>query len=108
MKNRQVSRRKGFTLIEVVTTLFIIGLLVALIYLNVAHIRKTAEDRQRAALMQTLQSQVNMFHIAQDVPDTQTITISNLMNAGYLTTSQVQQMGKAHFEIKGDKVIQGK
>ena len=34
MKKKQFSRRRGFTLIEVVTTLFIIGLLVVLIYPN--------------------------------------------------------------------------
>ena len=108
MKKKQFSRRRGFTLIEVVTTLFIIGLLVVLIYPNVASIRKAAEDRQRTVLMHTLQSQINMYHIAHEDGNGQAITLANLMNSGYLTNAQVQQMTKAHFEIKGDKVVQGK
>lgn len=43
------SKRKGFTLIEVVTTVFIIGLLVLLVLPNVNHVRAFAErsNKQR-------------------------------------------------------------
>jgi len=107
-KSRNVRKRKGFTLIEVVTTLFIVGLLVVLIYPNVFSIRKMAEEKQQTVLFNTLQNQVNMYRIAHDEARQQEITISSLMNNGFLTTTQAQQMARAHFEIKGDRVIQGK
>ncbi len=106
---RRVRTRKGFTLIEVVTTLFIVGLLVVLIYPNVFNIRKMAEKKQQTVLFNTLQNQVNMYRIAHNDTERQDITLSTLMNSGYLTSAQVQQMGRAHFEIKGDRVVvQGK
>ena len=40
------SKRKGFTLIEVVTTVFIIGLLVLLVLPNVNHVRNVS-NKQR-------------------------------------------------------------
>ncbi|MFR4253095.1 MAG: type II secretion system protein [Weissella confusa] len=41
------NKRKGFTLIEVVTTVFIIGLLVLLVLPNVNHVRTFAERKQQ-------------------------------------------------------------
>lgn len=54
------TKRRGFTLIEVVTTIFIIGLLILLVLPNVNNVRKFAEQKQQTALVQTIQTQVDL------------------------------------------------
>lgn len=67
------TKRRGFTLIEVVTTIFIIGLLILLVLPNVNNVRKFAEQKQQTALVQTIQTQVDLY--LSENPDRSLISV---------------------------------
>lgn len=99
------NKRKGFTLIEVVTTVFIIGLLVLLVLPNVNHVRAFAERKQQTALVQTVQTQVDLY---RNENGSAPASLKDLADKSYLSEGQLAQIDKAAITLKGDQVVAGK
>jgi competence protein ComGC len=99
------NKRKGFTLIEVVTTVFIIGLLVLLVLPNVNQVRAFAERKQQTALVQTVQTQVDLY---QNENGNSPASLKDLADKEYLSEGQMVQIDKAAIVLKGDRVVAGK
>ncbi|WP_022791757.1 competence type IV pilus major pilin ComGC [Weissella halotolerans] len=93
--------RAGFTLIEVVTTIFIIGLLMMLVLPNMNRIREFAQQKQRSALIHTLQTQVDLFR--GEFPQ-QKVTLPDLKSKGYLTTEQLKQLEEQGVKLVGGRI----
>lgn len=69
--NSTFRRQKGFTLIEVLVVIFIIGILVSLILANILGARQRAEDVQRKNDLQQMQKALRLFYNDyQRYPDT--------------------------------------
>ena len=95
------TKRRGFTLIEVVTTIFIIGLLILLVLPNVNNVRKFAET----ALVQTIQTQVDLY--LSENPD-KVANFGDLQTNQYLSADQVKQAKAAGIDIKDSQVFRAK
>lgn len=85
----------AFTLIEMVIVLFIIGLLMLLILPNLNNQKQKAENKTNAALVTTIQTQVELY--GDEIP--KPITFEKLQNAGALSEKQVIQAKKAKVVI---------
>lgn len=96
-------KRRGFTLIETVTTLFIVSLLAMLIIPNIANVRQTANKRQSEAMVQMIQGQVALY---QEEKHEKAVTYNELITAGYLTEAQVQSAEAAKIHLQNGHAIQ--
>ncbi|MFL1695338.1 prepilin-type N-terminal cleavage/methylation domain-containing protein [Weissella kandleri] len=96
---KKMKRREGFTLIEVVTTLFIIGLLTLLILPNLYRIRDIADQRQAKAMEQTIRSQVELFRL--EYPNNPP-NLDKLISGRYLNEQQVDRMHHLGINISKD------
>lgn len=85
------ARHKGFTLIEVLVVIFIIGILVSLILANILGARQRAEDVQRKSDLQQMQKALRLFYNDNQV---------------YPTTDELPEAGEI-FEV-GDTVYMGR
>lgn len=81
--------RAGFTLIEIMTSIFIIGLILLLVVPNVSKIKEVANENQAEAMVHTVQAQADMY--ASEHPDDVTYNIFNLEQSGYLSAAQYQR-----------------
>lgn len=97
-------KRRGFTLIETVTTLFIVSLLAMLIIPNVASIREMANKRQADAMIHMIQGQIALYY---EGTRKNTVSYNELIEAGYLSEAQVQSAEAKDIYLKGGRAIQG-
>jgi len=88
---KSVAPQKGFTLIEMVIVLAIIALLMLIIVPNLNTQRKSAHERQSAALVTVVQNQAEMYINDFDVKDPSKVTVELLEDKGYLTSKQAKQ-----------------
>jgi competence protein ComGC len=96
MQKKRFARR-GFTLVEVVTTIFIIGLLVMLVLPNVQRVRSFAETKQAEAMVQTVQTQIDLYRA--ETMDTD-VTMEELTKDGkYLSVAQAERVKKLGIHI---------
>lgn len=97
MKKVKKLTQKGFTLIEVLLVLFIISLLLLLFIPNISSHQKNATEKNQDAFQQVLQTQVELFAIANDglVP-----TSFELLDLN----EEQKTEADAHFKIKNGKV----
>lgn len=66
----------GFTLLEMLTVIFIISLLILLIFPNIADVQEEAEGKTDEAFQATLQTQVDLYEM--DDVNTAPATINNI------------------------------
>lgn len=81
-----LKKKSGFTLIEMVIVLFIVGILMLLIIPNVAKQHESAQAKGDQAIVEMVQSQERMYMI-----DNSTKTkpsIDTLVSDGYITAQQ--------------------
>lgn len=97
-------KRRGFTLIETVTTLFIVSLLAMLIIPNVANVRQVANKRQAEAMVQMIQGQIAMYYEGKHKA---TVNYKELIDGGYLSEAQVKSAEAADIYIKNGQAIKG-
>lgn len=90
------TKRRGFTLIETVTTLFIVSLLAMLVIPNVAQIRELANQRQADAMVNMIQGQVALYVEGTRSSDA---NYKDMVKTGYLTEAQVLSAEKKHIII---------
>ncbi|MBM7617775.1 competence protein ComGC [Weissella uvarum] len=93
---QKLKKRAGFTLIEIITTLFIMSLLMLLVLPNINHLRQFAQEKQKTAFRQTIRHQVALYK--EHYPDEPALTTTNMQAKGYLTAEQVRQ-------IERDKIV---
>ncbi|MCW0952684.1 prepilin-type N-terminal cleavage/methylation domain-containing protein [Weissella ceti] len=96
-------KRRGFTLIETVTTLFIVSLLAMLIMPNIANVQQTANKRQAEAMVHMIQGQVALY---QEEKHEKLVSYNELISAGYLTDAQVQAAEAAKIRLQNGQVVQ--
>ena len=95
------TKKKGFTLIELLVCLFIIGLMMLLLIPNIAHQRKTAQDKSDEAIVRVVKSQQQAYMIdlkTNDIP-----TVEQLKAKGCINDSQVEAYNKAPQALKDEK-----
>lgn len=96
MIRKILRRKKGFTLIEMVVVIFILGLLIMLIMPNINKQRKNAENTSQAAFERVLHSQAELYVATEKGaginPDT--VSIQELVAANYLTPKQKERADK--------------
>lgn len=92
-----VSKRKGFTLIEVITVLFIVGLLTVLILPNIHRVREIANRHQADTMEQTIQNQVDLYLIEH--PENRPVTKEKMLKDNYLSNQQVSRMNQLGFSF---------
>lgn len=97
-----IKKRRGFTLIETVTTLFIVSLLAMLIIPNVGNIRDMANRRQTEAFAHMIEGQMALY---SEATGKKKMFYEDLVAGGYLTKEQVDTaMKKKLFMLEGGKV----
>ncbi|MDR3190285.1 MAG: prepilin-type N-terminal cleavage/methylation domain-containing protein [Lactobacillaceae bacterium] len=94
--------RRGFTLMEIVTSIFIIGLILLLALPNLKQIKEKADKKQADALVSTVQSQVNMYMF--DTGD-DSVTVAELTQHGYLTPSQANRMNQIKIGVDSKNIV---
>lgn len=105
MKQLQKLKKKaGFTLIEVITTIFIMSLLMILILPNIHRIREFAEQKQSQAFFQNVQNQVDLFR--GQYPEYE-VTLPNLLEHGYISKAQAEQINREKILIQGNQIKRG-
>lgn len=97
---RKIKRSKGFTLLEMTVVMIIIGLLLLLIIPNVGAIRKHADNKQAEAMVELVQTQVNLY-IAENGEGQ--VGFDDLK--GYLTKDQIARAQKVKIEIGADNNV---
>lgn len=94
----QTLNEDGFTLLEMLTVIFIISLLILLIFPNIAGVQDQAEGKTDEAFLSTLQTQVDLYEMDENNAGG-TATFENIG----LTPNQKIKAEK-DFTINGGKV----
>lgn len=81
---RKIRHNSGFTLIEMILVLFVVGLLMLLIIPNMAAQKDKIQTDGDAALEKTVETQIELYKTIEGVP---TATVNDL-GAEYLTSEQ--------------------
>jgi prepilin-type N-terminal cleavage/methylation domain-containing protein len=77
-------RRRGFTLIEVMITVSILAILLAVAVPNWIQSRERANARTCQKQLQTIRSAKESYVMARNLGDSATITMDDLVNDGWL------------------------
>jgi len=97
-----MNKLKGFTLIEVLTVIAIIGLLTGIVTVNLTGVRSRARDIQRKADLEEMQSALERYHSdCLEYPDT---LGSSLFGDGSSVSCQAstQYMGETPIDPQSD------
>ncbi|MDK6371779.1 competence type IV pilus major pilin ComGC [Aerococcus urinae] len=88
MKKLGVHKRDGFTLLEMIVVLFILGLLILLFLPNIMDQRDSAQETGDEALIQTVETQQILY---KNDHDGQEGTIDQLVAEDYLSQEQADR-----------------
>ena len=83
------NHKKGFTLIEMLIVLVVVGLLMAIIIPNVSGQRKRINQQAAENIAEILTTQYNTYVIAEGQTDS--VTLAELETKGYITSKQKEQ-----------------
>lgn len=97
LKQMKQSKKKGFTLIEMVVVIAIIVILLIIVAPNLAKQRETAENKSKVALKQTVETQVELYRVEHNETPK---GLSELVNEGMLTKDQVEKFSKYGYEYQ--------
>ena len=97
-KFRKMQNKKGFTLIELIVVIVIIGILAAIIVPKFGSMSDTANEAAIAADQRTLESAVAVYYAENnEYPD----DVAALVTAGYINEAP----SSADFEIAADGTV---
>ena len=82
---KHFNNRKGFTLLEMLIVLIIVGLLMAIIIPNVSGQKERIETQATENIAEIVETQVNTYQLVEKSDDT---TLTLLVSEGYLTQKQ--------------------
>ena len=84
-----IKKKEGFTLLEMLVVIFIIGLLILLVIPNLNKQRDAAQQKADAAIIQVVETQKELYKL--DHPeDKAEITPAKLKDNAYLTEDQLK------------------
>lgn len=95
---------KGFTLLEMLVVLFIIGVILAIAIPNLAKTGDTAQSKAEEANIQMLEAQAENYRLAEgSYPD----TVKELVDKGYIRSAPKCKNGKDFIiqEHSGDEGV---
>lgn len=102
MKRLKKLGKKGFSLLEMLVVIFIISLLLLLIIPNINKQRQNAEEQANQALVNTIQTQVELYRMDErSVPG----SLEVLVNGGYLSAEQKSKADTAGITLAEDGTI---
>ncbi|MFV0557282.1 MAG: competence type IV pilus major pilin ComGC [Enterococcus sp.] len=87
MKKMQQWWKKGFTLIEMLIVLLVIGVLILLFVPNLSKHKDVADDHGNDAIVQVVETQMELYMLDEDT--TEKPTPQTLEGAGYITAKQL-------------------
>lgn len=102
MKRLKKLGTKGFSLLEMLVVIFIISLLLLLVIPNVNKQRASAEKQANDALVNTIQTQVELYRMDGNGEPS---TLSDLTPGGYLNKEQITRAEKAKITLEDGNVI---
>lgn len=88
MSKLGLHKREGFTLLEMIVVLFILGLLILLFLPNIMNQRDKAQETGDEALEQTVKTQMILY---KNDHDGQEGTIDQLVDGDYLSREQADR-----------------
>lgn len=95
MKKLGVHKQEGFTLLEMIVVLFILGLLILLFLPNIMNQRDSAQETGDEALIQTVETQQILY---KNDHDGQEGTIDHLVAEEYLSQEQADRFNSISAE----------
>ncbi len=97
MLKQLLQDEKGFTLLEMLVVLFVIGLLLLVIIPNISQHQDSAQNKGDLAFASTLQTQVDLYRM-----DTkQTPTSFEALRGDYLTDEQASKAAESYSIVNG-------
>lgn len=90
IRNR-INNQTGFTLVEMMIVLIIVGLLMAIIIPNVAGQKNRIEVQARENIAEIVETQVNTYSL---VENQESVTLEELVLEGYLTQKQADEASR--------------
>lgn len=87
IKKNQLNK-KGFTLLEIMIVLIVVGLLMAIIIPNVAGQRDRVQSQAKENIAEIIETQVNTYEL---VSGDEAVTLTVLLNEDYLTERQFNE-----------------
>ena len=91
MKQFRKLAKSGFTLLEMLVVLLIVGLLMAIIIPNVSGQKDRINQQAAENIKEIVQTQRNTYLLVEDDQD---VTLDELQAGGYLTDKQVKEAQK--------------
>lgn len=98
---KQLRNRKGFTLLEMLIVLIIVGLLMAIIIPNVSGQKERIEAQATENIAEIVETQVNTYQLVENSEDA---TLTLLVSEGYLTQKQADEAERL-LGLSADAVI---
>lgn len=99
----KLQKQQAFTLMEMVTVIFIIGLLIIVFLPTLSNQRDNASQKADVAFERTLQTQVDLYR--EDINATDGISWDKMAKDNYLTPTQVEKAKKYKIDNKGNVVL---
>lgn len=82
--------KRGFTLIEMLITLLVVSLLMAIIIPNIAGQRERINTQARENITEIIQTQKNSYQMVEG----ETPSLDQLLEGGYITEKQLKEARK--------------
>lgn len=101
MKRLRKLNTKGFTLLEMLVVLLVVGILMALIIPNISGQKEKIEQQAKQNIAQIIETQVSTYQLMEK---DNSVTLSDLQSGGYITEKQANEAQRL-LEISNNDAI---